>query len=269
MKLHRAFDLHADGYDEHFTGSATGQAQRRQVWRALGSYIQRPLDILEVNCGTGEDALRLARLGHRVVATDISKEMIRICKAKLKEAAPPVEPVFQQAGFLELERQLPDRTFDLVFSNFGGLNCCSPQETQEVAARFDSLLKPGGRLFLVYMSRNCWWDKVYFTLKREPRKACRRQSDEAVQARVGGQMIDVWYYSPKELKSLYGPRFRREGLHPVGLLTPPSYLEYFFQRRKRLLDFLEKADRLLDMPALADHADHFAVVFRKVDGSGW
>src|SRR5262249_44012428 len=39
--------------------------------------------ILELNCGTGEDALHLARRGARVLATDISATMVQVAREKI------------------------------------------------------------------------------------------------------------------------------------------------------------------------------------------
>lgn len=262
MKLQKAFDQYAQGYDTAFTHTVTGLAQRKQVWKALNRCLRHPMDILEVNCGTGEDALRLSQMGFKVLATDISPEMIRVANGKKMQAG-----VFNldllQAGFLELGQKLPGARFDLIFSNFGGLNCLSPDETRTLAPVFHELLNPGGRLFLVYMSKHCLWEKAYFRLKGQPEAAVRRHSGYAAAA-IGGEQIGVWYYTPKELEAAFGPYFRMLTVRPVGLFTPPSYLEHYFSQRRTLLKFLEWADSLLNFPLAADYADHFLLTFEKL-----
>ena len=78
------FDIAAQHYDTNFTFSKIGKAQRKMVFRYLNSIINNnnKLSILELNCGTGEDAIHLNKMGHNVVATDISEEMIKTAKAK-------------------------------------------------------------------------------------------------------------------------------------------------------------------------------------------
>ncbi len=36
------------------------------------------LDILELNCGTGEDAVLFSEKGFNIVATDVSEEMLKV-----------------------------------------------------------------------------------------------------------------------------------------------------------------------------------------------
>lgn len=263
MKQPATFDHYAKTYDADFTQSAIGSIQRKQVWRALDQYLRPSMNILEINCGTGEDALRLARLGHSVLATDYSEEMIKTGRQKRSKIKEPLELRFQRLGFQELGHSLKDRKFDLIFSNFGGLNCISPFETRVLAERFHSFLKPGGLLFLVYMSKNCWWERFYHILKGQNKKANRRAKTGLVRAKLGEEMMNVWYFSPGELKEIYRPYFIKIDQKPVGLLVPPSYLETFFARRRRVLGVLDWFDRICPFSALADYADHFAIVFRK------
>src|ERR1700750_2270801 len=86
MPATSVFDNMASTYDADFTMSGIGKLQRERVWFFLSALLQKKgaaLKILEINCGTGEDALRLAALGHQVIATDASAVMIETAKAKL------------------------------------------------------------------------------------------------------------------------------------------------------------------------------------------
>ena len=53
------FDIPSKNYDSVFTFSEIGKAQRQRVYHFASKYINpaTPLDILELNCGTGEDAI--------------------------------------------------------------------------------------------------------------------------------------------------------------------------------------------------------------------
>ena len=81
-----AFDTLAAEYDLQFTTSLVGREQRRCTRKWLSRVVagQNKLQILEINCGTGEDALWLSKMGHEVIATDQSPAMI--AKAKQKAA---------------------------------------------------------------------------------------------------------------------------------------------------------------------------------------
>ncbi len=54
-----AFDQLASAYDKEFSFSRIGILQRRQVWNYMNDMLltSSPMDILELNCGTGIDAV--------------------------------------------------------------------------------------------------------------------------------------------------------------------------------------------------------------------
>src|SRR5688500_7468319 len=113
------FDRVAASYDQDFTQTETGRLQRDQVWQYLEKQLPSSgLNILELNCGTGEDALYLAGKNNKLTLTDISEVMLELTKKKLTSA-----------GFFEKDnrvsvlkydmRQMDDPfqagSFDLVF----------------------------------------------------------------------------------------------------------------------------------------------------------
>ena len=65
-----AFDELASTYDATFTDTIVGKALRETVWARLEQTFRSSRRVLELGCGTGEDAVRLASSGIRVVATD-------------------------------------------------------------------------------------------------------------------------------------------------------------------------------------------------------
>ena len=67
-----AFDRIAQDYDQIFTNSLIGRAQRDAVWKVLTRTFRTNDKILELNCGTGEDAIFLAGNGISVIALDAS-----------------------------------------------------------------------------------------------------------------------------------------------------------------------------------------------------
>ena len=64
------FDIASTQYDAIFTFSNIGKAQRGMVFKYLNPLINqsKKLSVLELNCGTGEDAIRFAKLKHDVIA---------------------------------------------------------------------------------------------------------------------------------------------------------------------------------------------------------
>ncbi len=81
-----AFDAFAADYDATFTDSTLGRLLRPRVWEVLAQHFQPGDHILELACGTGEDAVWLAQRGLHVTATDGSVQMVAQTQAKAQAA---------------------------------------------------------------------------------------------------------------------------------------------------------------------------------------
>jgi SAM-dependent methyltransferase len=257
------FDQAAKVYDDTFTNGFVGRAQRRRVWGYLDPYLEAsktPCNVLELNCGTGEDALHMAEKGHQVLATDLSSQMVARAQAKVKHYA-------QQVHVEVLDIKQMDQctgTYDLIFSNFGGLNCLSPSELQKLSADAAKLLKPSGRFMAVIMTRRCAWERLYFQLKGDIKARDRRLSPAAVDVMVDGSLVSTWFYSPEECGAYFADHFKSLYLKPIGIGIPPSYLNPLFERYAILRALAKGIEYVLgNFSALSDRADHFLITFTK------
>src|SRR5580704_5997974 len=82
-----AFDSIAECYDDIFTQTLVGRAQRNAVWDLLTQVFSPADRVLELNCGTGEDGLFLARRGTSVIACDASPAMIAVARRRRSREA--------------------------------------------------------------------------------------------------------------------------------------------------------------------------------------
>ena len=78
------FDAVAERYDETFTSSIIGRAQRAVVWKELEKTFRAGDRVLEIGCGTGADACFLADRGVYVTATDASAQMIEVTSRRIR-----------------------------------------------------------------------------------------------------------------------------------------------------------------------------------------
>lgn len=254
------FDDFAASYDTDFTQTAVGKLQRDRVWQYLRAALAPEQQILELNCGTGVDAFWLSAAGHEVLATDISAEMIRQCEARLSQSNADSMPGFRRMAVQELTQHLDDQRYDLLFSNFGGLNCLQSQELVDFGTTACSLLKPGGRLIAVVMPEACWWEQLYFTGRMQWGKAWRRWRGEADFALPSGEYAKIWYYSPRHFMRLLGKHFTLRAIRPIGFYVPPSYMDHWFQKYPGWLHWLGQQEQKLDNSAWkARFADHFLI----------
>jgi ubiquinone/menaquinone biosynthesis C-methylase UbiE len=254
-----SFDGVAAAYDADFTTSAVGRMQRERVHAYLKEVLKPGSRILELNCGTGEDARWLAAQGHSVLATDLSGEMVAVAEAKNKAG---YDLEFRQAGILEALNIDPG-TYDVIFSDFGGFNCLSPEEMKQAGILLQKALKPGGRFICVIMPRFCVWESLYYLLKLRPRAAFRRQSRQPLAVPLGqGHTQLTWYYGPRQLRGAFAPHLHLVSRRPIGFFLPPSYLDPFFAKRPGFLGWLGRMEvRVARWGLLAGWSDHCLVDF--------
>jgi len=255
-----AFDILAPLYDSNFSDGWVGTEQRGITQKLLLPFVPagNPLTILEVNCGTGIDACWLASLGHRVIATDISAAMI----SEARERAGNRFPEFRVSGFSDLINDFEEARFDLIFSNFAGLNCLGKEELDTFLHDAAKLLKPGGRLAVVLFGKFCLWETLYFLLQGQASRAFRRWSPGGVEARLEqDHSLPVYYHRSTDLDG--SGAFRLVKKKPVGLAIPPSYIGKLFDSRPNLRLLLSRLEKKLSFSAFSSFGDHSFYLLKK------
>jgi len=120
---------------------------RRDVaWRRLSARaLALPTDslILDVCCGTGDQALAVQSCGYRVVATDFCLPMLALARRKYAKRSGPV-PGGMAGDTLELP--FADATFGGLTVSFGLRNVADLEAGLREIAR---VLKPGGRVSFI------------------------------------------------------------------------------------------------------------------------
>jgi SAM-dependent methyltransferase len=258
----RVFDQMASEYDEVFTRSSIGRAQRDVVWNVLTQAFRSGDHVLELNCGTGEDALFLARHAIAVTACDASPKMIQVASERLRIEAPNVQVQFNLLPTERLHELQPAGIFDGAFSNFSGLNCVS--DLRQTANDLASLLSTNAALVICLSTRFCLWEMIWFLLHGNVRKAFRRCSGRTT-ATVGEFTVDVYYPTVRKLRQLFGPSFVMRTCKGVGIVVPPSYVETWMSSHPKLLRTLCMIDRIISsLPGLRILGDHMILHFERV-----
>jgi len=134
-----AWDQLAQFWDERMEAGATWQRHLIQppVERLL--QLQPGERVLEIACGNGEFARRMADLGGHVLATDFSEEMLERARSHRSDVE------YRSADATDVQALLAlgePTSFDAVVSNMAIMDMESIEPMAAAAAR---LLKPGGR----------------------------------------------------------------------------------------------------------------------------
>jgi ubiquinone/menaquinone biosynthesis C-methylase UbiE len=255
------FDHIASTYDSVFTRSAIGQLQRKRVWSYVESIIPQlnGFEMLELNCGTGEDAVLFGDRGFNIVATDISSEMLKVTYRKAEQFSMQNRISSHYLDLDTFDETLFDKKFDLVFSNFGGLNCISPASLKALLNKIPAILKPGGRFIGVIMPKFCAWETIFFLLRLQFKKAFRRFTSKEVITNLHGANLKTWYYNPSDIKKWSKQNFRMIAVNPIGVALPPAYLEELFTFRKQLLLRLNSVEKKISQSLFAGMSDYFVI----------
>ena len=253
------FDAVAQLYDETFTNSEVGKLQRLRVWNYLDSTLPKSsLNILELNCGTGEDAVWFAHRGHNVLASDISMKMIFITEDKVNRLKLSKQIATKQLDINEIDKIQTDNKFDLIFSNFGGLNCLSKNELESLSAKIKKLLNNNGKFIAVVMTDFCLIESLYFFIKLGFKNIFRRKKTQ--QVIINDSIVKTYYYHPKYFFTFFKNNFTINKIIAIGIFIPPSYLNSFFKDKHRVLNLLNRVENFFGNNVFsAAISDHFLI----------
>lgn len=247
----------AADYDAAFTDTALGRALREIVWQRLSALVPPGARVLELNCGTGVDAVWLASRGCAVMATDGSVEMVEVTCRRVSAAGAGDRVEVRQLAFDGMGAALVGECFDAVLSNFGGLNCASSLEA--LADDAAGVVRSGGVLVLVPMGRFVPWEWLWFGGRGDLRKAGRR-----LRGTAQWQGLSLQYPTPRQLRRVFGRDFEVLAIRPLGVALPPSFAIAWVDRHPRLWAVLQRAERVLArVPGTAWLSDHVIVELRR------
>jgi demethylmenaquinone methyltransferase/2-methoxy-6-polyprenyl-1,4-benzoquinol methylase len=146
-EIGKMFSSIARWYDflNHLLSFNLDRKWRKEVMRMVNS--SKSLTVLDVCTGTGDIAIGLKSLEHKVFGIDISGEMLRFAmrKAEKKKLTDGLFLVRGDALFLPFKEE----TFDLVTIGFGLRNFTSCEKGISEMVR---ILKKGGRLLILEFS---------------------------------------------------------------------------------------------------------------------
>lgn len=245
------FDELARDYDAEFSHTVLGGLLRGRTHAEMLRFFKPGDRLLEINCGTGEDAVFLAQQGIAVTATDASMAMTRCAQTKIDRQGLNDRVAVRHCRFDELDSALEDqRGFDGVISNFGGINCST--DLKALAAALSLRVKSEGRLFLCIMGRVVPWEWLYL--------GCRGKFAR-VRQRLSGRMpwrgMEIRYYTPAEVIDCFSPYCDPVRLCGLGFLLPPSFAKSLVARHPGFFQLLNRWETRLQslgpIPYLSDH----------------
>jgi ubiquinone/menaquinone biosynthesis C-methylase UbiE len=257
-----AFDSVAADYDGPRGNNTLIQDMRGEMWRTLDATFPPGSRLVDLGCGTGLDAVRMARSGYHVTATDWSPGMVNRTheRAEREQVAERVTAI--NVGAHELSRIDGADRFDGAYSDLGALNCVP--DLTEMAAQCARLLTPRAALVFSVIGRFCPWEIGYYTLKRNWARVRVRFAPAMVPVGMNKRVVWTRYYTPREFYRAFERHFALEYYRGLCVLAPPPYLTGMKEKHSRLYERLWRWDRrAAGWPVLRSMGDHFVIVMRK------
>ncbi|HEY3312243.1 MAG TPA: methyltransferase domain-containing protein [Anaerolineales bacterium] len=213
-----AFSRTAGKYDAFAEDHPHLARLRGKVYTHLERFLPPGARILELNAGSGVDAIHLAQQGHSIHATDIAPGMLARFREKVGRLGLGRLITIQDCSFTELEK-VQAGPFDVVFSDMGGLNCIS--DLSPVIRSLPGLLRPGGLVTWVLMPPICLWELAEL-FRGHPRLAFRRLTPGGTRSHLEGLYFDIHYFSPRQVIGWFGPDYDLMSLEGLSVFTPTA-----------------------------------------------
>jgi SAM-dependent methyltransferase len=261
------FDGSAQTYDQEAEANPAMSYMRSISLQTLRATFAPGQRVLELGCGTGEEAVALGRAGIRVLATDVSAQMLAVAGEKI--AAAGLETVVQTrlvaAGELgALVSEVGEGAFDGAYSSFGALN--GEPDLGTLGCALAALIRPGGCLVTSVMNRFYPFEVLWFLGHGRLRQAVRRWRGSTL-AHVSPSLavrVQTWYWSPRSFARAF-PAFRRVSCRALPLLLPPPFVAHLWVRFPAWMEWLGRWEkRLAGWRPFCALGDHFVMILEHI-----
>ena len=236
-----AFSRTAQRYDEFADDHPHLTRMREKVYAHLGRVVPAGSTVLELNAGTGTDAVALARRGYRVHATDIAPGMLARLRDKVSGYSLEDVVTVEERSFLDLAG-VAGSPYDAVFSDLGGLNCV--RDLRPVVAQVRQVLRPGGVVVWVLMPPICLWE-LATAFTGQFGLAFRRLRRGGTIAHLEGREFPVYYFRPNRALAAFGRDFTLIDIEGLAVATPTAESKNLARRHPKVYRALSWADERL------------------------
>jgi SAM-dependent methyltransferase len=257
-----AFDSVAADYDGPRGNNSLIQDMRAEMWHWLDASFAPGSRLIDIGCGTGLDAIRMARIGHRITAIDWSPQMVRRTADRAAREQLQHRVRALALGAHELGRLDGEGSFHGAYSDLGPLNCAP--DLACVSRQCARLLMPGGALVFSVIGRVCPWEIAHYLRRGRWARVRLRFAPAFVPVSMNGHTIWTHYYRPREFYRAFQHEFVLSHVRALCLFAPPPYLTWVPEQHPRAYQRLRRLDRrCAAWPLLRAMGDHFLIVMRR------
>ena len=245
QSVSEAFDSASEEYDFTIGHNYINTWIRKRSVSELLSLVKKNDTLVEIGCGTGAEALDVSPYVARIIATDISDQMIEIVRKKIqaKRAFDKITPIKLRAAEVDQVKKILDGAeADSAYSFNGALNC--EPDLEDFVEGLASVLTSGGYFVCSVRNSLCLGEVLSHAAALQFEKMAPRKK-QPIMVSVGGLDIPALYYPPSVFARFFRTRFKL--LRVIGLpaFLPPAYLSDYYVKFKEVGYVLERLENTL------------------------
>lgn len=148
------FDEDAPVYDQWFAmklGKYADEVETDILFNLLAPY--KGMNVLDVGCGTGNMAIKLAGMGCQVTGIDVSREMLKRAEEKTLEAGLSIKYIHGDIKEMDYENVFDGICSNTAFEFF--------TEKEKSLDKMLDAVKPGGRVVVGTINKDSDWYDYY------------------------------------------------------------------------------------------------------------
>jgi S-adenosylmethionine-dependent methyltransferase len=254
----------AEEYDKEYK-TPRWKLYHEITWENIKRFVPKRRNelILDAGGGTGYWAIKLAKLGYRIVLTDISEDMLKVAKRKIQKEKLQNTIEIRVADIRDMSC-FRSNQFDMALAEGDPVSyCLNPERAVSELAR---VVKTDAHVIISV-------DSKYSIVSRLIAEKSYDQLSKFIRTGIlesrNGAFFEFQAFTPEELKVL----FKKCGLKLVRIIGKPI-LTQFLPREER--DRIIKEDyrrilnvelRFCDIPSLVGVGGHLEAVGLKQEGS--
>lgn len=243
-EVRAAFDRVAPVMDEVIVRNPINAWMHRVNMAKLSESFPPGSCLLELGCGSGADAIAMARRGCQVFAFDLSEAMVAQARAKVAAGGLQNRVVVACGTSNDLDGVVagsPWKEFDGAYANF---TLTYVADLGGVARALAKILRPAAPFVCTIQGRVALSEVLLYGARLRFSRIVSRLSGPLIKD-VHGVMVETFPASTDDVRRAFLPWFDLKELVGVPTFLPPVYLHPYYRRiggGTRLLEFLD--DRL-------------------------
>ena len=222
------WDAYAEAYAKLLVPDTVYHLTKEVIHRQIDDFVPsgRPLHVLDLNCGVGNDFPFFLARGWKITACDGSVGMLnKACETYRAEIdAGKISLFLGQMETLD-DNSFPGMKFDLIYSVTGGYSYITDEAMYVVNEVLGNYLTADGLMFTAHLNKFCLSDLLFHLLHaRLNQAALRLRNDLKIQ--IKGQEYRMFLRGRNQIARLTPHNLQSLSLLPLLWLTPPYQTGY-------------------------------------------